>query len=196
MLQTMAEYQVLLSRKAQSYYKRVDADTVQSLQDCFVALEQEPTDWQHPHIKRLRGRLSGLCRYQAGGTRVSFIALTRMPVWLMWWTLGPAEISTNQVTRYLLAPTQAPTPRNDFGGAYFMGARGSLEETRYHLLLARDLQLLDTEIYAELETGYRIASKMLNGLIQSLRRKEDTRIMDHGVGIRLSRMKAVLCARF
>jgi mRNA-degrading endonuclease RelE of RelBE toxin-antitoxin system len=145
MLQTMAEYQVLLSLKAQSYYKRVDADTVQSLQDCFVALEQKPTDWQHPHIKRLRGRLSGLWRYRAGGTCVSFIALTRMPVWLMWWTLGPAEISTNQVTPSLLIEepgTSNHEPR-------------TIIEARRH-----------------------------------------TRIMDHGVGIRLSRMKAVLCARF
>jgi mRNA interferase RelE/StbE len=72
MLRRVAEYQVLLSRKAQSYYKRVDADTVQSLQDCFVALEQKPTDWQHPHIKRLRGRLSGLCRYRVGNLRVIY----------------------------------------------------------------------------------------------------------------------------
>ena len=59
---------------------------------------------------------------------------------------------------------------------FLYNARGSLEETRYHLLLARDLQLLDTNVYTELETGYESASKMLNGLIQSLRRKEDGRI--------------------
>jgi mRNA interferase RelE/StbE len=72
MLRRVAEYQVLLSRKAQSYYKRVDADTVQSPQDCFVALEQKPTDWQHPHIKRLRGRLSGLWRYRVANLRVIY----------------------------------------------------------------------------------------------------------------------------
>jgi len=50
-----------------------------------------------------------------------------------------------------------------------------LEETRYHLLLARDLQLLDTNVYAELKTGYEGASKMLNGLIRALKHKEDGR---------------------
>ena len=51
-------------------------------------------------------------------------------------------------------------------------ARGSLEETRYHLLLAKDLELLDLDTYAKLETDYETVSKMLNGLIQSLKRKE------------------------
>ena len=67
-------------------------------------------------------------------------------------------------------------PCNDAGRAYFTGARGSLEETRYHLLLARDLHLLDTNVYTELETGYESASKMLNGLIRALKHKEDARI--------------------
>jgi len=44
------------------------------------------------------------------------------------------------------------------------------------VLLARDLQLLDANVYTELETGYESASKMLNRLIQSLRRKENRRI--------------------
>jgi len=68
----MAEYQVLLSRKAESYYKRVAADTVQRLQDCFMTLEQTPADWRHRHIKRLRGRLSGLWRYRVGNLRVIY----------------------------------------------------------------------------------------------------------------------------
>ena len=59
---------------------------------------------------------------------------------------------------------------------FLYNARGSLEETRYHLLLARDLELLDSDTYATLETDYREVSKMLNGLIQSLRQKEDRRI--------------------
>jgi len=58
---------------------------------------------------------------------------------------------------------------------FLYNARGSLEETRYHLLLARDLQLLDTNVYTELETGYESASKMLNGLIRALKHKEDVR---------------------
>lgn len=56
---------------------------------------------------------------------------------------------------------------------FLYNARGSLEETRYHLLLAKDLDLLDSDTYAALETDYKTTSKMLNGLIQSLRRKEE-----------------------
>ena len=52
-------------------------------------------------------------------------------------------------------------------------ARGSLEETRYHLLLAKDLELLDLDTYAKLEADYETVSKMLNGLIQSLKQKEE-----------------------
>jgi len=44
------------------------------------------------------------------------------------------------------------------------------------VLLARDLHLLDANVYTELETGYESASKMLNGLIRALKHKEDARI--------------------
>ena len=57
---------------------------------------------------------------------------------------------------------------------FLYNARGSLEETRYHLLLAKDLNLLDPDTYAALETDYKTVSKMLNGLIQSLKRKEES----------------------
>ena len=61
---------------------------------------------------------------------------------------------------------------------FLYNARGSLEETRYHLLLTKDLKLLDSEVYASLEREYETVSKMLNGLIQSLKRKEERRIRD------------------
>lgn len=48
-------------------------------------------------------------------------------------------------------------------------ARGSLEETRYHLLLSRDLGYLPSGIHAELENEYAEVSRMLNGLIRSLK---------------------------
>lgn len=57
---------------------------------------------------------------------------------------------------------------------FLYNARGSLEETRYHLLLAKDLGLLDSDTYATLEADYKTVSKMLNGLIQSLKRKEES----------------------
>ena len=48
-------------------------------------------------------------------------------------------------------------------------ARGSIEETRYLLLLAKDLGLLAPEIHAELEAKYTEISKMTNALLRSLK---------------------------
>ena len=53
---------------------------------------------------------------------------------------------------------------------FLYNARGSLEEVRYFLLLSKDLQFLDPEKYDQLEDGYENISKMLNGLIKSLKR--------------------------
>ncbi len=50
-------------------------------------------------------------------------------------------------------------------------ARGSTEETRYHLLLARDLGYIKNDQYEELDRAYTGVSKMLNALISSLRKK-------------------------
>ncbi|MFQ6033452.1 MAG: four helix bundle protein [Candidatus Bipolaricaulia bacterium] len=44
-------------------------------------------------------------------------------------------------------------------------ARGSVEETKYHLLLAHDLGYIESELYTELASGYDTVGKMLNGLI-------------------------------
>jgi len=55
---------------------------------------------------------------------------------------------------------------------FLYNARGSLEETRYHLLLAKDLGLIDPVTYGRLAEDYEMVSKMLNGLIQSLKQKE------------------------
>jgi four helix bundle protein len=54
---------------------------------------------------------------------------------------------------------------------FLYNARGSLEEVRYFLLLSFDLNFLKENNYNELEQGYETASKMLNGLIKSLRSK-------------------------
>ncbi len=48
-------------------------------------------------------------------------------------------------------------------------ARGSIEETRYLLLLAKDTGLLSPEAYAQLETSYTEVSKMTNALLRSLK---------------------------
>jgi len=45
-------------------------------------------------------------------------------------------------------------------------AKGSLEETKYHLLLSKDLSYISTEVYEELQNKAEVISKQLNGLIK------------------------------
>jgi four helix bundle protein len=58
---------------------------------------------------------------------------------------------------------------------FLYNARGSLEEVRYFILLARDLRFLTPEKYIDLETSYKNISRMLNSLIKSLKSKPNTR---------------------
>jgi four helix bundle protein len=48
-------------------------------------------------------------------------------------------------------------------------ARGSIEETRYLLLLARDLNLLSVDRHAALEARFTEISKMTNALLHALK---------------------------
>lgn len=48
-------------------------------------------------------------------------------------------------------------------------ARGSVDETRYHLLLARDLGCFPPTAHDDIAARYEEISKMLNGLIRTLR---------------------------
>ncbi len=48
-------------------------------------------------------------------------------------------------------------------------ARGSIEETRYLLLLAKDLGLLAPEAHTQLEASYTEISKMTNALLRALK---------------------------
>ena len=52
---------------------------------------------------------------------------------------------------------------------FLMIARGSTEETRYLLLLAKDLGLLSQEAHMQLERKYTEVSKMTNALLRSLK---------------------------
>ncbi|MBS0662654.1 MAG: four helix bundle protein [Verrucomicrobia bacterium] len=52
---------------------------------------------------------------------------------------------------------------------FLLIARGSTEETRYLLLLSRDLGLVTVETYSDLEQRYTEVSKMTNALIRSLK---------------------------
>ncbi len=50
-------------------------------------------------------------------------------------------------------------------------ARGSVEECKYFILLAKDLGYLTEQIYNELTLKYDSLGKMINSLINSLKRK-------------------------
>jgi four helix bundle protein len=57
---------------------------------------------------------------------------------------------------------------NDFLRFLYI-ARGSLEEVRYLILLAKDLELIESEIYQKIEKNSSELSIMLNKLIKSLK---------------------------
>jgi len=52
--------------------------------------------------------------------------------------------------------------------SFLFNSRGSLEETRYHLLLARDLGFINNEKYEDLENQSIEISYLLNRLIESV----------------------------
>ena len=54
---------------------------------------------------------------------------------------------------------------------FLVTARASLEETRYHSLLAKDLCYLELVDYEQLEAKAERVSRMLNSFIRSLRSK-------------------------
>ena len=51
-------------------------------------------------------------------------------------------------------------------------ARGSIAETKYHLILSKDLGYLSSDRFSELVEGYNEVGKMLNGLIKSLKERD------------------------
>ncbi|RKD21955.1 four helix bundle protein [Caminicella sporogenes DSM 14501] len=57
--------------------------------------------------------------------------------------------------------------KNEFKHFLYV-ARGSLEETKYHLILAKDLGYIENEKFNELIKLIQQTGKMLNGLIKSL----------------------------
>jgi four helix bundle protein len=54
--------------------------------------------------------------------------------------------------------------------SFLYNSRGSLEETRYHLLLSKDLNYIDPDKYEELEKLATEVSFLLNKLINSISR--------------------------
>lgn len=56
---------------------------------------------------------------------------------------------------------------------FLYNARGSLEETKYHLILSEDLGYINENKFEELIAGYDQVGKMLNGLINSLKTRRE-----------------------
>jgi len=52
-------------------------------------------------------------------------------------------------------------------------ARGSANEVKYFLLLSKDLEYINEETYSELKSKIEVIIKLLNGLINSLKRRMD-----------------------
>lgn len=53
--------------------------------------------------------------------------------------------------------------------SFLYNARGSVEEVRYFLLLSKELGYMHENIAKQLESKYETVSKMINGLIKSLK---------------------------
>jgi len=54
-------------------------------------------------------------------------------------------------------------------------SRGSLHELKYFLLLSKDLNYISEQLYLQFSTECDKIAKMLNGLINSLKRKMDSK---------------------
>jgi four helix bundle protein len=50
-------------------------------------------------------------------------------------------------------------------------ARGSAEESRYNIILAKDLEYITKNVYDDLYFGYNLIGKKINSLLNSLRPK-------------------------
>jgi len=57
---------------------------------------------------------------------------------------------------------------------FISNSRGSVEEIKNHLILARDLSYLNNEKANDLIRDYEEVGKMLNGLMNSLRKKNNS----------------------
>jgi four helix bundle protein len=50
-------------------------------------------------------------------------------------------------------------------------ARGSVEKTKYHLILAKDLGYIDTNTFENFKNNYTLLGKKINSLISSIKSK-------------------------
>ncbi len=68
-------YEVLISREAERYYKKLDKNTKQRINRCVGSLAREPLSGRH--IKKLWGKLQGKYRYAIGSLRIVYEVDTR-----------------------------------------------------------------------------------------------------------------------
>lgn len=70
-------FKVRLSRRAIKYYKRLDANTLKRLDECFSSLKRDP--FRGGDIKPIRG-LKGVYRIRVGALRVIYEVDTKKHV--------------------------------------------------------------------------------------------------------------------
>ncbi len=58
---------------------------------------------------------------------------------------------------------------------YLIIARGSIEESRYYIILAKDLGYISKNIYDDLFNSFCLIGKKINSLINSLKSKTNGR---------------------
>lgn len=63
-------YEVVLSERAESYYRRLPSDIKKRINRAIDSLELNPLAGSH--IKKLTGKLKGLYRYRLGSLRIIY----------------------------------------------------------------------------------------------------------------------------
>jgi mRNA-degrading endonuclease RelE of RelBE toxin-antitoxin system len=63
-------YKIRLYKEAAKYYRRLDAKKQQKINVAIESLRENPVEG--PHVKMLKGRLEGKCRYAVGDLRIIY----------------------------------------------------------------------------------------------------------------------------
>lgn len=66
-------YEVVLSERAEGYYRKLPADIQRRINKAIDSLEVSPLTGSH--IKKLTGKLKGLYRYRLGSLRIIYQAV-------------------------------------------------------------------------------------------------------------------------
>jgi len=63
-------YEILLTKDALQFYEKAEITLVNKINRCFHQLEKNP--FNHPNIKKLKGKLTGTYRFRLGDWRVVY----------------------------------------------------------------------------------------------------------------------------